>query len=144
MRLNLPLDNVPFLRLTPGELYLEGSPSAFSTKMCTDLVDLWKLRVLGKLLRFEHLTFLKVTITVTQPVPPSWYVSQYIGNSIPLGGLTLTPLTFEGITGNGFQSNPTFNLPFFQHKQKQEEVPFETLNSNRFRFHSLTTQRIQT
>ena len=62
MRLNLPLDNVPFLRLTPGEVYLEGSPSASSTQMRTDLVDLWKLRVLVKLLRFEHLTFLKVTI----------------------------------------------------------------------------------
>jgi len=122
MRLNLPLANVPFLRLTPGE----GSPSASSTQMRTDLVDLWKLRVLGKLLRFEHLTFLNVTITVTQPVSPSWYVSQYIGNSIPLVGLTLTPLTFEGITGNGFQSNPNlYPLPF-PRKQKQE-MPFEAL-----------------
>ena len=114
MRLNLPLVNVPFLRLTPGE----GSPSASSTQMRTDLVDLWKLRVLVKLLRFEHLTFLKVTITVTQPVTPSWYTSQYIGNNIPLGGLTLTPLTFEGITGNGFQSNPNLQPSLFPTQTK--------------------------
>ena len=114
MRLNLPLDNVPFLRLTPGE----GSPPASSTQMRTDLVDLWKLRVLGKLLRFEHLTFLNVTITVTQPVSPSWYVSQYIGNSIPLVGLTLTPLTSECITGNGFQSNPNLQPSLFPPQTK--------------------------
>ena len=118
MRLNLPLDNVPFLRLTPGEVYLEKLPSASSTQMRTDLVDLWKLRVLVKLLRFEHLTFLKVTITVTQPVTPSWYTSQYIGNNIPLGGLTLTPLTFEGITGNGFQSNPNLQPSLFPTQTK--------------------------
>jgi hypothetical protein len=94
--------------------------------MPTDLVDPWKLRVLGKLLRFEHLTFLNVTITVTQPVSPSWYVSQYIGNIIPLVGLTLTPLTFEGITGNGFQSNPNLYPVPFPRKQKQE-MPFEAL-----------------
>ena len=124
MWLNLPLDNVPFLRLTPGEVYLEKSPSASSTQMRTDLVDLWKLRVLGKLLRFEHLTFLKVTITVTQPVPPSWYTSQYIGNNIPLGGLTLTPLTIEGITGNGFQSNPNLQPSLFPTQTKTGEDSF--------------------
>jgi hypothetical protein len=64
MRLNLPLVNVPFLRLTPGE----GSPSASSTQMRTDLVDPWKLRVLGKLLRFVNVAFLAATIAVAQPV----------------------------------------------------------------------------
>jgi hypothetical protein len=86
--------------------------------MRTDLVDPWKLRVLGKLLGFEHLTFLNVTITVTQPVSPSWYTSQYIGNSIPLTGLTLTPLTSECITGNGFQSNPNLQPSLYPPQTK--------------------------
>jgi hypothetical protein len=52
------------LKFTPGE----GAPAESSDQMRTDLVDLWKLLALGKLLRFVHVSFLTATIAVAQPV----------------------------------------------------------------------------
>ena len=45
--------------------------------MRTVLVGLWKLRALGKLLRFVNVAFLAVTIAVAQPVYQSLVREQH-------------------------------------------------------------------